>query len=152
MSLHRKLFGLILLGLMLLPVVANARTMAYVQFMGAYGEDYGTATLTQTPKGVQIEASLKGLPPGEAVLRIHGVGACSPPFSSAGGAFEAAGEMPRVRIGPGGEASVALLNSLVTLERGSSNSLIDGRGTSLIVHVRRSSNATMRMACGVIRP
>lgn len=152
MSPHRSLFVLALLGLMLAPVTVAAQAMTYVQFMGAYGEDYGTATLTQTPKGVQIQAALKGLPPGEAVLRIHAVGACSPPFSSAGGTFEAAGEMSGFNIGPGGEASIERINNRVTLERGSGNSLLDGRGTSLIVHIRRSSNATMRMACGVIRP
>ena len=152
MILHRNLFGFVLLALLLAPVSANAQLMAYVQFMGGYGEDYGTATLTQTPKGVQIQAALKGLPPGEVVLRIHAVGACSPPFSSAGGAFEVAGEMPKVNIGTDGNASVDILNNRVTLERGSNNSLTDGRGTSLIVHARRGSNTTMRMACGVIRP
>jgi superoxide dismutase, Cu-Zn family len=152
MTLHRSLTRLVVLGLMLASATADARSTAYVQFMGAYGEDYGTATLTQTPKGVQIHAVLKGLPPGEAVLRIHTVGACSPPFSSAGEALEAAGELPKVNIEPSGEASVEILNNRVTLERGSANSLIDGRGTALIVHVRRGSNTTMRMACGVIRP
>ena len=150
MSIHRSVFGLVLLGLMLAPLIAGAKPVAYVQFVGAYGEDYGTATLTQTPRGVLIKAALKGLPPGEAVLRIHAVGACSPPFSSAGGAFEAAGEMPRINVS-GAETSVEILNTRVTLERGGDNSLIDGRGTALIVHVRRGSNSTMRMACGVVR-
>ncbi|MDX5363812.1 MAG: superoxide dismutase family protein [Pseudazoarcus pumilus] len=150
MKLHRTLSGLTLIALMSIASGAHAQAKAYVQFVGAYGEDYGTATLTQTPKGVLIKAALKGLPPGEAALRIHAVGACSPPFSSAGGAFEAAGEMPKIDIS-GAETSVEMLNNRVTLERGSANSLIDGRGTALIVHVRRGSNSTMRMACGVVR-
>lgn len=152
MSLHRTLCSLTLIVLLSIATGAHAQAKAYVQFVGAYGEDYGTATLTQTPKGVLIKTALKGLPAGEVALRIHAVGVCSPPFSSAGGSFEAAGEMPGIGIAPSGEASVELLNNRVTLERGSANSLIDGRGTALIVHVRRSSTATMRMACGVIRP
>lgn len=154
MTLKRTLIGLMLPALLLLPATAGARDTAYVQFVGAFGEDYGTATLTQTPKGVQIRAALKGLPPGEVILRIHAVGTCSPPFSSAGGRFEPASELPRIVVGPGGEAAVDLLEDTVTLERGSANSLVDGRGTSLIVHVRRggqNSSATLRMACGVIR-
>lgn len=154
MTLQRTLIGLALSALLSLPFAAGARDTAYVQFVGAFGEDYGTATLTQTPKGVQIRAALKGLPPGDVVLRIHAVGACSPPFSSAGARFEPAGELPRIVVGPGGEAAVDVLAEAVTLERGSASSLVDGRGTALIVHVRRggqNSTATLRMACGVIR-
>lgn len=154
MKIKRTLNGLALFALLQGASITHAQPTAYVQFVGAFGEDAGTATLTQTPKGVQIRAALKGLPPGEVVLRIHAVGACSPPFSSAGGRFEAARELPRIEVGLGGEATVEVLEDSVTLERGSANSLVDGRGTSLIVHVRRGgqgSNATLRMACGVIR-
>lgn len=155
MTTRRMLFGTALVLSTLMTHPAAARQEAYVQFMGAYGEDYGTATLSQTPNGVLIRTALKGLPSGEVGLRIHAVGQCTPPFSSAGGVFDPGGDMPNIVVSPIGEAALELLNNQVTLERGRPNSLIGGRGTALVVHVPRGgrgSDATIRMACGVIRP
>jgi Cu-Zn family superoxide dismutase len=51
------------------------------------GKDVGGATLTQTPAGVLIALSVKGLPAGEHAFHVHGIGKCEPPFMSAGGHF-----------------------------------------------------------------
>ena len=48
----------------------------------------GSANLTQTPHGVLINISVKGLPPGEHAFHVHAVGKCEPPFTSAGGHFQ----------------------------------------------------------------
>ena len=51
------------------------------------GNDVGSAQLTQTPSGVLISITIKGLPPGEHAFHVHAIGKCEPPFTSAGGHF-----------------------------------------------------------------
>ena len=151
---------------------ALAMQTATARFVGANGEDHGSATLTQTPSGVLIKATLSGLPPGEKGFHIHGVGECTPPFSSAGGHFNPdgrkhglmspggphAGDMPNIHIGASGELKVDVLNTFVTLEEGKPNSLIGGKGTALMIHAKHDDHASdpageagARIACGVIR-
>jgi len=51
-------------------------------------QDVGTVSLLQTPAGVLLKLSLKGMPPGEHAVHIHAVGKCEPPsFDSAGPHF-----------------------------------------------------------------
>ena len=151
---------------------ALAMQTATTRFVGANGEDHGSATLTQTPSGVLIKATLSGLPPGEKGFHVHGVGECTPPFSSAGGHFNPdgrkhglmspggphAGDMPNIHIGASGELKVDVLNTFVTLEEGKPNSLIGGKGTALMIHAKHDDHASdpageagARIACGVIR-
>ena len=62
---------------------ASAQT-AKAAMKDGKGADVGTVTLSQTKKGVRLQLSLKGLPPGERAFHIHEVGQCEPPFTSAG--------------------------------------------------------------------
>jgi Cu-Zn family superoxide dismutase len=70
------------------PAVAQSAKAA---LKDASGKDVGSAELTQTPAGVLIKLSVKGLPPGEHAFHIHGVGKCEPPFTSSGGHFNPGG-------------------------------------------------------------
>ena len=134
-------------------------------------KDVGSATLTQTPAGVLIGLSVKGLPAGEHAFHLHGIGKCEPPFMSAGGHFNPekkkhgmmapdgahAGDMPNLHIPASGELVVEVLNAAVTLEKGKANSLFGPEGTALVIHAAKddyktdpTGEAGGRIACGIV--
>ena len=134
------------------------------------GKDVGVVDLTQTPGGVLIKLSLKGMPNGEHAFHIHNVGKCeAPSFESAGPHFNPdnkhhgilsgeghAGDMPNLHI-PSDGLEVEVVNTAVTLDKGKPNSVFHPGGTSVVVHVGKddyksdpAGNAGDRAACGVI--
>jgi Cu-Zn family superoxide dismutase len=157
-----------LLALAAIPAIAQS---AKATLKNAEGKDVGTAALSQTPAGVLIKLSLKGLPPGERAFHIHGVGKCEPPFTSAGPHFNPAskkhglmaadghhaGDMPNLHVPASGELAVEVLNADVTLEKGKPNSLFGPQGTALVIHAGKddyktdpTGDAGGRIACGLI--
>src|SRR5581483_6485569 len=155
---------------MLTPEAASAET-AKAALKDASGKDVGSAELTQTPPGVLIKLSVKGLPAGEHAFHVHGVGKCEPPFTSAGGHFNPgskkhglmapdghhAGDMPNLHIPASGELAVEVMNDSITLEKGKPNSVYQTNGTALIIHAGKddyktdpTGDAGGRIACGVI--
>jgi Cu-Zn family superoxide dismutase len=158
-------------SLLALATVPAAAQSAKATLKNAEGKDVGTAALTQTPAGVLVRLSIKGLPPGERAFHIHGVGKCEPPFTSAGPHFNPgskkhglmaaeghhAGDMPNLHVPASGELAVEVLNADVTLEKGKPNSLLGGQGTALVVHAGKddyksdpAGDAGGRIACGLI--
>jgi Cu-Zn family superoxide dismutase len=156
--------------LVLATFSASAQT-AKATLKNAEGKNVGSAALTQTPAGVLIKLSLKGVPAGEHAFHIHEVGKCEPPFTSAGGHFNPgkkkhgmmapngahAGDMPNLHIPASGELAVEVLNDAVTLDKGKASSLFGPEGTSVIVHAGKddyksdpTGDAGGRIACGVI--
>jgi superoxide dismutase, Cu-Zn family len=135
------------------------------------GAEVGTVDLTQTPAGVMLRLSLKGVPAGERAFHIHAVGKCEAPFASAGGHFNPAGHKHGLLVGPGhagdmpnlhvpasGTLEVEILNAAVTLEKGKPNSLFQDGGTSIVIHAGKddyksdpAGNAGDRIACGIIQ-
>ena len=158
-------------SLLVLATFSATAQNAKATLKNADGKDVGSAALTQTPAGVLIKLSLKGVAAGEHAFHIHGVGKCEPPFMSAGGHFNPdkkkhgmmapdgahAGDMPNLHIPASGELVVEVLNAAVTLDKGKANSLLGLEGTSLIIHAGKddyktdpTGEAGGRIACGLI--
>jgi Cu-Zn family superoxide dismutase len=164
--------GLTAIALLALSSLPGAAQSAGAALRNTEGKDVGTVNLVQTPHGVLISISVKGLPPGEHAFHVHAVGKCEPPFTSAGGHFnpgskkhgmmaaegQHAGDMPNLHIPAGGELAAEVLNANITLEKGKPNSVFDADGSAIIVHAGKddyktdpTGEAGGRIACGVIQ-
>ena len=149
---------------------AQAQT-AKAALKDATGKDVGQVQLTQTPHGVLLKLSVKGIPPGEHAFHVHAVGKCEPPFTSAGGHFnpaskkhgmqaaegQHAGDMPNLYIPANGELVVEVANPMISLVKGQPNTVFDADGSAIIIHAGvddyktdPTGNAGDRIACGVI--
>ena len=158
-------------SLLALATVSAAAQTAKANLRNAEGKEVGSAALTQTPAGVLITLSVKGLPAGEHAFHVHAVGKCEPPFTTAGGHFNPekkkhgmmasdgphAGDMPNLHVPTSGELAVDVLNAAVTLEKGKANSLFGPEGTALIIHAGKddyktdpTGEAGGRIACGLV--
>ena len=118
-----------------------------------------------------IAISVKGLPAGEHALHVHAVGKCEPPFTSAGGHFNPdskkhglmameghhAGDMPNLHIPASGDLAVEVLNTAVTLEKGSRSLFGPTAPRSSSTPIRTTTRPTRpakragRIACGVVQ-
>lgn len=164
-----KHFALLLVAGATVGLTPSAET-AHATLKDAQGVAVGTATLTETPHGVLLRATLTGVPAGAHAFHIHTNGACEPPFASAGGHFNPtgrqhgienamgmhAGDMPNLQVGADGRLTVEVLAPDVTLKPGA-NSLFKEGGTALVLHGGAddhtsdpAGNAGPRIACGVI--
>jgi Cu-Zn family superoxide dismutase len=172
MTLHSLGVAVALAAMVALGSSPAAAQNAKAALKNADGKDVGSAELTQTPHGVLIRLSVKGLPPGEHAFHVHGVGKCEPPFTSAGGHFNPenkkhgvmaaggphAGDMPNLHIPSSGDLVVEVVNAAITLDKGKPNSVFQTNGTALIVHAGKddyksdpTGEAGGRIACGVIQ-
>ena len=161
--------GAILFAISSLPAAAQTASAA---LKSADGKEVGSANLTQTPHGVLINISVKGLPPGEHAFHVHAVGKCEPPFTSAGGHFNPgnkkhgmmaaegyhAGDMPNLHVPQSGDLTVETVNANITLEKGKPNSVFDADGSAIVIHAGSddyktdpAGDAGARIACGVIQ-
>ena len=159
----------ILFAIASLPTAAQNATAA---LKDAGGKAVGSVNLTQTPHGVLINLSVKGLAAGEHAFHVHAVGKCEPPFTSAGGHFNPtnkkhgmlaaegyhAGDMPNLHIPQSGDLTVEVVNANITLEKGKPNSVFDADGSAIVIHAKGddyktdpAGDAGGRIACGVIQ-
>ena len=150
--------------------LAQSPETAKAELKNAQGQSVGEVTLTETPHGVLLRASLKGLPAGTHAFHVHAVGKCEAPFTSAGGHFNPAakqhgienpmgmhaGDMPNVEVPAGGDITFEVLDPDVTLKPGAGSLFKEG-GTAIVVHGGAddyrsdpAGNAGPRIACGVI--
>lgn len=146
--------------------------MANAALKDKSGKAVGDVDLTQSPNGVLLKLSLKGLTPGQHAFHIHAVGKCEAPFESAGPHFNPgnhkhgmmsgpghAGDMPNLHVLQSGDLTVEVVNSAITLEKGKPNSVFDNDGSAIVIHDKAddyksdpAGNAGDRIACGVIQP
>jgi Cu-Zn family superoxide dismutase len=159
-------------ALTLTTAAPGAAQSATAALKNAQGGDVGTANLSQTPAGVLIRLSVKGLPAGDHAFHVHAVGKCEPPFTSAGGHFNPgnkkhgmeaadgyhAGDMPNLHVPQSGDLMVEVLNAAITLDKGKPNSVYHSGGTSIVIHAAAddyksdpAGNAGGRIACGVVQ-
>ena len=149
------------------PALANDLTASAI-LRGQTGEAFGTVTLTQTPHGVLVQASLQGLSTAGHGFHIHEVGSCANGFKGAGGHYNPhgsahgmmstgayhAGDLPNVYGAADGTARVDILATQVSLTDGPAT-VFDADGSAFIVHAKPDDYADMssagpRLACGVI--
>lgn len=135
------------------------------------GEIMGSATLTQEPDGVRVNATILGLPAGSYAIHLHAVGKCEgPDFKTAGGHFnpmmkqhgslnpagEHAGDLPNLVVGADRRGALTALRPGLRLVDGPMP-LIDADGAAVVVHAAPddyktdpAGNAGARIACGVL--
>lgn len=155
-------------GIVSLSSVAGAQAKA--ELKDATGKSVGTVTITETPHGALLHATLMGLPPGTHAFHIHTTGTCEPPFTSAGGHFNPAakqhgianpqgmhaGDLPNIEVGADGKATFDAFAMGVTMGMGA-DGLFKTGGTAIVVHGGAddykgdpAGNAGPRIACGVV--
>lgn len=158
-------------GLLMSAASAQEPATAAAQLQGLNGEDHGSVSLSQTPHGVLLVATLRGLPEGVHGFHVHETGECEPPFKSAGGHFNPtdashglmnpdgmhAGDMPNIHVPASGDLQIEVLNPQLSLDPDEDGNLIDDDGSAILVHSGAddytsdpAGNAGDRIACGVI--
>jgi superoxide dismutase, Cu-Zn family len=144
--------------------------MLSTRLLTADGNSLGEVELLQMAQGVQIIASVKGLPAGQYAMHLHAIGRCTgPDFASAGPHFNPggkqhgrdnpmgahAGDLPNLEVTQTGEMNLMLPG--LRLVDGDAP-LLDADGAAVVLHARAddyrsdpAGNAGARIACGEIR-
>ena len=146
--------------------------MLSTRLLTAEGNSLGEVELLQMAEGVQLIATVKGLPAGQYAMHLHGVGRCvGPDFTSAGPHFNPAGkrhgrdnpmgahagDLPNLAVTEKGIGEMSLLLPGLRLADGDTP-LLDADGAAVVLHAKAddyrsdpAGNAGSRIACGEVR-
>jgi Cu-Zn family superoxide dismutase len=153
---------------------------ARVLLRNANDQPVGNVRLSQEDGAVLVRAGVHGLTPGFHGFHVHAVGACVPPFTSAGGHYNPggtghgahAGDMPSLLVKADGTGELWFKTDRFTMAE-----LFDADGSAIIVHASpdnfahippryysqteatygpdsvtlATGDAGARVACGVVR-
>lgn len=127
----------------------NARSV----LRNADGVPVGQVKLTQEDDGtVLIRANVHGLPQGFHGFHVHGIGECTPPFTSAGGHLNLGGHS---HPGHSADLPVLLVNEdgtgemRVKTDRFELAQLFDADGSAFIIHALPDNYANIPQRYGV---
>lgn len=159
--------GASLFALSALPADAQMSGRASATLKDADGQTVGEVLLTEAAYGTLVQAHLRNMPSGVHAFHVHAVGACDPPFTSAGGHFNPlgsnhgfvdqdgmhAGDLPNVHVPASGELEFDVFAPRVRLDA----ALFDSDGAAIVMHQGPddyqsdpAGAAGPRIACGVI--
>jgi len=155
------------------PAIAGPAPVT-LQLKGPAGEDMGSATLTEAPRGVVLRIAARGLTPGWHGLHFHEKADCSSAdFKSAGGhmhhdapvvhgllnpAANETGDLPNLYAAADGTAVAEMFSPSVSLSMADRGPLLDADGSALVIHASPDDHASQpiggagaRVACAVIK-
>lgn len=149
------------------PLTASAKVIS------SSNESVGEARFEEEDNGVKVTVEVSGLPPGKHGMHIHEVGKCEgPDFGTAGGHFNPTlkehgkdnphghhlGDLPNLEVKEDGTATMTVFAEGLTLQKDAEHSIMDGEGTSIVIHENEDDYMTDptgesggRIACGVIQ-
>lgn len=162
------------------PVVysadGNEGVQAAAEVAAPDGSPIGSVRFVQGATGVLLTVDVSGLSPGAHGIHLHAVGACTPDFKAAGGHInpdegvhgllnlertadaQDNGDLPNLYAGADGIARAEFFTTLVTVEGGSMPSLLDGDGSTIVIHENPDDHESQpiggaggRVGCGIIQ-
>lgn len=161
----------ILVFVLSLTACKDVQTVVNVELYNIHQDLVGEAKFSEHPEGVEIFLQVEGLTPGYHAVHIHEVSKCEgPDFKTAGNHWnpeqkehglmnpEGAhlGDLPNILADDQGKVSTnLLLNRASLLDK--EFSLVEGRGTSIIIHETADDGMSQpagdsgdRIVCGMI--
>lgn len=156
-----------------MPGLQAEGNRASATLFDATGAQVGSVKLNgDSTGGVRVRAEVSGLPAGFHGFHIHTVGTCTPPFTTAGGHWNPAGDVhpshagdqPVLMVNTDGTGSLSFVSDRYALA-----DLFDADGNAFIVHANPDNYANVyrygtpdaatlatgdagsRIACGITR-
>ena len=155
----------------ILPTASSAAETAAAEIVNVEGTVIGEATFEQTPTGVLILVDVRDLPPGAHGIHLHAVGSCTPDFKAATGHINPEkvahglrnpdgpdnGDLPNLYVAADGTAKAEFFTTRVSVSGGAMPALLDGDGSSVIIHDKPDDHLTQpiggaggRIGCGIV--